>query len=94
MMVFGGHINGMTTTEDGLPQSFTTKLGDLESGDEFRLIIHTDGDPGRLAFVLDFLANESHLRKLRVEVPEPVSVPVVTEHLESDRGDVTKRWPS
>lgn len=27
-------------------------------------------------------------------VGEPVSVPVVTEHSECDRGDIVSRWPS
>jgi hypothetical protein len=92
MLVTDTHVTGMLNAEGALCGS--GELGILTSGDEVRLIFRTDGDPGRLAFVLDFLACGSHLRKLRVEVPDPGGPLVVTEHLESDRGDVIPRWPS
>jgi hypothetical protein len=83
VVVFGEHISGVSRAGDGgrLLRPLA-ELGNLVSGDEFSLTIHTDGALGPLAFTLDLLANESHLRKLRVEAPEPVSVPVVTEHPE------------
>lgn len=79
--VLGDHIDGVSSEGGGSFQSFAA-LGDLVCGDAFWLTIKTDGDHGPLAFTLDVLANERHLRKLRVEVPEPVSVPVVTEYPE------------
>lgn len=83
VVVFGEHIVGVSRVGDGGGQRRPlAELGDLVSGDEFSLTIHTDGAHGPLAFTLDLLANESHLRKLRVKAPEPVSVPVVTEHPE------------
>lgn len=56
------------------------ELGDLVPGEQFQLTVRTDGEQGPLAFALDLVADEQHVRKLRVQVPEPVSVPVVTEH--------------
>ena len=79
--VLGEHILGVSSEGGGSFRSIA-ELGDLGRGDVFWRTIPTDGAPGPLAFTLDVVANESHLRKLRVEAPEPVSVPVVTEHPE------------
>jgi hypothetical protein len=76
--VVGEHIRGVSSEEDG-PFYGAAELGDLVSGDEFELTVQTDGDPGWLTFVLDVLANGEHPRKLRVDAPEPVSVPLITE---------------
>lgn len=79
VLVSGEHIVGVSTQGGGYFHS-VDELGDLASGDEFWLTILTDGAPGRLTVTLELLANEKHLRRLTVEAPEPVSVPVVTEH--------------
>ncbi len=76
--VFGEHITGVSSEGGGTFRHFA-ELGDLVSGSEFWLTIRTDGEPGGLAFTLDLVANETHLRKLTVEAPEPVSAPIVTE---------------
>jgi hypothetical protein len=76
--VFGDHITGVSS-EDGGRFHSVADLGNVVPGEGFCLTIRTDGEPGPLTFTLDLVANESHLRKFTVEVPEPTSVPVVTE---------------
>lgn len=55
------------------------ELPNLVPGGKSWLTIRTDGEPGSLAFTLDLVVNERHVRKLTVEAPEPTSVPVVIE---------------
>lgn len=79
MFLFGKHVRGVSSGEGGDFRS-DIELGDFVTGDVSGLTIRTDGEPGALAFTLDLVANDGHLRKLRVAVPEPVSVPVVMEY--------------
>lgn len=78
VFVFGAHITGVSSGGGDFDSDI--ELADLVSGDELRLTIRTDGEPGPLAFTLDLVAGQRHVRKLRVQVPEPVGAPVVTEH--------------
>ncbi|MGH3923210.1 MAG: hypothetical protein ACRDTT_10135, partial [Pseudonocardiaceae bacterium] len=79
MFVLGAHITSWTCTR-GESSLACNRLGDLAPHDEFRMTVTSDGHPGRLEFVLDVLGDGEHQRKIYVEVPEPTSVPVLTEH--------------